>query len=450
MRRIGLLDHMTGANLGDAATQDAVIHNIQKRQPDSEICLFSHDPDRTLERHGISGFPLEPSVGGSHVTVEETELRQEQSSTAARRRAMESTRALLKRVPGARGLYHGLERLRREVPFAGRSLSILRDFDLLVVSGGGQLDDTWGGCWQAPFNLLRWSALARLRGTRLVYLSVGAGPLREALSRKFAVRALRLAGFRSFRDQESADLVERLGVPGPNPVFPDLAHSYPIDLETSADWPVDHPLDVGIGPFPYMNPRLYPEKDASQYASYLAAMASFAEWLVDHGHRARFLCGDVDQDTEVMSDIRTVLVDRDRARVAEQLLQTPIATVENLLDEIAKTDVVLSSRFHGVLFAQLLNKPVIAASYHQKIDSLMADVGQAEQSMPIGALEVDPMIRCLQEISLEGEAIKQRIHARVTERRQSLEALYDGIFGEVSVGTAADATHRTGSKSTPD
>jgi polysaccharide pyruvyl transferase WcaK-like protein len=363
---------------------------------------------------------------------------------------MQSTRALIKRVPGARGLYHGLEWLQREVPFAGRSFSTLRDFDLLVVSGGGQLDDTWGGCWQAPFNLLRWSALARARGTRLVYLSVGAGPLRDALSRKFAVRALRLAGFRSFRDRESADLVERLGVPGPNPVFPDLAHSYPIDLESPADWPEGGQLDVGIGPFPYMNPRLYPEKDASQYAGYLDAMAKFAEWLVEHGHRVRFLCGDVDQDTEVMSDIRNALVDKGRARVAEQLIQAPIATVKDLLGEIAKTDVVLSSRFHGVLFSQLLNKPAIAASYHQKIDSLMADVGQAEQSLPIGALEVDQLIRCLQEVSLKGEAIKQRIHSRVTERRRSLEQLYDGIFGEVSVGTPADSTKRTGSKSTSD
>lgn len=347
---------------------------------------------------------------------------------------MQSTRALIKQVPGARGLYHGLEWLKREVPFAGRSFSTLRDFDLLVVSGGGQLDDTWGGCWQAPFNLLRWSALARARGIRLAYLSVGAGPLRESLSRKFAVRALRLADFRSFRDQESADLVERLGVPGPNPVFPDLAHSYPIALEASRDWPAGGQLDVGVGPFPYMNPRLYPEKDASQYAGYLDAMARFTEWLVGHGHRVRFLCGDVDQDTEVMSDIRNTLVDRGRARVAEQLIQGPIATVKDLLDEIAKTDVVLSSRFHGVLFSQLLNKPVIAASYHQKIDSLMADVGQAEQSMPIGALEVEQLIRCLQEISLEGEAIQQRIHSRVAERRRSLEQLYDGVFGEAPTG----------------
>jgi hypothetical protein len=36
-RKIGLLNHMGGGNLGDDATQDAVIENIKRRWPEAVI-----------------------------------------------------------------------------------------------------------------------------------------------------------------------------------------------------------------------------------------------------------------------------------------------------------------------------------------------------------------------------------------------------------------------------
>lgn len=47
------------------------------------------------------------------------------------------------------------------------------------------------------------------------------------------------------------------------------------------------------------------------------------------------------------------------------------------------TEIVVTSRFHGVLLSQLHEKPVLAISYHKKIDCLMDDTGQGDFVVPI-------------------------------------------------------------------
>lgn len=57
------------------------------------------------------------------------------------------------------------------------AFAFLEDVNLLIVSGGGQLDDYWGGAWHHPYTLLMWGLLARLRNVPYKFISVGAGPL---------------------------------------------------------------------------------------------------------------------------------------------------------------------------------------------------------------------------------------------------------------------------------
>jgi len=39
---------------------------------------------------------------------------------------------------------------------------IIRTFDILIISGGGQLLDSWGGPWKYPYTILKWVLLAKL------------------------------------------------------------------------------------------------------------------------------------------------------------------------------------------------------------------------------------------------------------------------------------------------
>ena len=65
--------------------------------------------------------------------------------------------------------------LREEAREYVRAWRTLEDEDLLIVPGTGLLTDAWALSRWGPYGLLRWSLVARLRGCRVILLSVGAG-----------------------------------------------------------------------------------------------------------------------------------------------------------------------------------------------------------------------------------------------------------------------------------
>ncbi len=50
-------------------------------------------------------------------------------------------------------------------------------------------------------------------------------------------------------------------------------------------------------------------------------------------------------------------------------------TVEELLRQLRETDAVISPRFHNLVLALMLDKPVIALSDLPKVTALLADLG---------------------------------------------------------------------------
>lgn len=449
-RRIAFLDHMGLGNLGDAATQDAIIHHVRSRNPEAELCLVSLDPVDSARRHGLLSYAIASSIS---VEVAEPPQASPQGSSAsrspdapggdegelpARRDAEDEGDAA---SPGAiRRLKRALQRVplfdralgwlwwaRREAAFLSRCRERLRDVDTLVISGGGQIDDSWGGPMGAPLNLLRWTGVARTTGTRIVYLCVGAGPLDHRSSRWMTRVALLGARVRTFRDEPSRRFVEKLGVRRNLQVYPDLAHGLPVDEPSRRQEGRSEQLIVGLGPIPYMSPDWWTERDAERYRIYVDTLADFAVWLHEHSHGIRFILGEVFMDGAVTADLRQAIAARLPA-AAEAIPPVEIETVADLVSAIQETDVVVSSRFHGVLLSQRLGRPVIAVSYHQKIDTLMQDMGQGDCVLPIDDFGVDQLIAALGRIREHLPELQATLDANARERADRLERLYDEVF----------------------
>lgn len=457
MSKIGLFDHMGWGNLGDAATQDAVIRALKLRRSDAQIVLFSLNPEDSASRHGLPALPINSSgtpasakpigaVADPEAPAGHAETPAGHAETAAPDSAiLEWLRRSKERFRGVRGfdlLAVAQWRARRQLTFLARSYRRLQGFDTLVISGGGQMDDTWGGPMAAPLNLLTWAVLARATKTRLVFLSVGAGPLRSSLSRTLVKQALSRADFRSYRDEESRRFVLGLGLgaAATDAVYPDLAFSLPIDPGPLAVVPAEPPV-VGIGPIPYMDPRFWPQPAPASYQNYVEQLARFVVWLVTRGHPVRFLLGEIHMDKAAVHDIREAATRRVSSASADLIVEAPIASVGDLMAELAKTDIVVSSRFHGVLLAQALARPVIALSYHQKIDSLMRDMGQGDHRLPIDGFDSEALTRVFLRVEAGLPEIKARLIARAREHREALSRVYDQIFSAgVSAGPAPEAS----------
>ena len=197
VKKIGLLGPYGYGNLGDAAIQQAMIQHIRCYHPDAEVYGFSLNPRDTERRHGIPSYSIS--------------------------REFETPEWVKRHVPQkvrdnsvVRWLVRIAVKLPAEFVLTAKAIRALRGFDLLIVSGGGQLDDYWGGPWWHPYTLLKFAVIARLAKIEYVFVSVGAGPLDASLSRFFVRKALSLASYRSYRDEDSKRFIQRIGFANDN------------------------------------------------------------------------------------------------------------------------------------------------------------------------------------------------------------------------------------------
>ena len=163
--RILLLHHTGGGNLGDQASVDAVICNIRRRWPGSVIGLLSMNPGETEGIHGVPSYPLRT------YTWEVGYASASRNANSARKCHLmgwlRTTRIPVVRLPRA---------ICREVAFFIRALRTVGHFDLLIISGGGQLTGK-SGPWGFPYSIMIWVFLAKSIGRQCILLNVGAGPL---------------------------------------------------------------------------------------------------------------------------------------------------------------------------------------------------------------------------------------------------------------------------------
>jgi polysaccharide pyruvyl transferase WcaK-like protein len=418
---IGLLAHMGYGNLGDAAIQDAVIANIQRRLPDVRLVGFSLIPDDTANRHGIPCYPIKwwyPRLGATAPRAGEGTSRTGSVASAVKR--LRLVRAWLKPVAD----------LAREALFWLRSYRRLRRLDVLVISGSGQLGEHWRGPWAHPYTIFKFAVLAKLARTKLYFLNVGAGPLEHPLSRFFIRWAVRLGDYRSFRDQDSQELVRSLGVDVETHVYPDPVYSLDVAAQLAAGRNGSPRPVVGLNPIGFCDPRLWYRKDEPAYRDYLDKMTAFSAWLLEQGYDLRVFTNELSVDRYAIEDLRARLQAGLSAPevVLDRVFGRPSETVKDVLQEMAGFDFIVTSKFHGIVFSHILRKPVIALSYHRKMDVAMNALGQGRFCADVGRFEVGWLIEALRALVSHRDGIRSRCGAAVEANAARLSQQFDGLF----------------------
>jgi polysaccharide pyruvyl transferase WcaK-like protein len=417
MGRVGLMGPYGYGNLGDDAFLGAMIQNIRERHPDTVLLGFALDPVDTERRHGITCYPL------SRMTWQEAQTGGN-PFTRLLRRMRTSDRPLVRRIERVVG--RGVA----ELGMLRRSYQALEGLDALIACGSGQIQDYWagGGPMSYPYTMLRWAVLARLRGAKFVVVSVGAGPVDHRLSKVFFRWALRLASYRSYRDEWSRTFVEHeIGMPPGDAVYPDLAFSFHLPVEqppsgTAAD---DTPV-VGIGPIGYYHDRAWPESDPARWAAYLDMMATLTQHVLDAGNRIVFLKGEALHDQPIVDELVAELAARG-VDLTDRCLDLPIGTIDELLTALSACDAVVAARFHNVLLSYVIGRPVLSASYQAKIEALMAEFGQADFVVPIGDATAPDMIERFDRLVAQPD-VSGHLSSIVADMRKELHDQYDELF----------------------
>ena len=406
IKKVSFFGNFGTQNLGNECTLQAAVYNVRKYLPDVEVsCICSDDQD-TRDRHNIPAFPMRTQNA----------------------RKVKYKWVFNRKTPIIKYLRRIFIRIPMEIFEWVTAFETLKGTDMLVMTGTGMLGDFGIGPFELHYEILKWTTLAKLRRSRILFLCVGGGPIDHRISRLFIKTALSLADYRSYRNYFSKQYMENIGFDtSSDSIYPDLAFSLPTDAMIDPKDTATTKQVIGVGLMEYYGRSCSRLQGETIYQNYMTKLVTFVEWLLRNKYVVRLLIGDVLYDKRVKQDIITSLEQRGVTYEKGQVIDEPVHSVEALVAQIGKTDMLIGTRFHNILLALKLCKPVVAISYHAKIDSLMSDFGLGAYCQNIDDFNADKLIEQFLELRDDGNVVPF-LKRKVDEYQTALASQYSLIF----------------------
>ena len=375
-------------NLGNEGSLAAMLDALRARMPAARFAALGVDPGAVAREHRIEAI----AIGGGRP---------------------------------ASALASGLDRLLLGVPHRlgnwVHALRQLRRFDLMIIPGTGILDDFSTGPWGVPYSLWRWSVCARLTGTGIAMVSIGAGPIVHPLSRVFMKAAARLAAYRSFRDRQSRDYMLGIGFDAAqDPVCPDLAFGQaappPADPRPSSGR-----LIVVLGVMTYLGWANRETQGSGIYGRYIATLARFVDWLLAQGHDVRLVTGET-ADERAVGDLLVAIGGGAVPAPGGSVSWTPVHDLAEVSGRMRDADIVVATRFHNVICALRVGVPVLALGYAGKHDALLGEMGLGAFQQHVEKIDLDRLKAQFTELAGRRETLRGAIRSKVAQYRAELTA----------------------------
>jgi polysaccharide pyruvyl transferase WcaK-like protein len=395
-------------NFGNEATLQAIHRSLCRLLPDADFtCVCTH-PTAATAMHNIRALPIRPSA----ITA-----------WTPKNRVARWLRKVMFGIPS--------ELYRWWVIFRA-----LKGVDALIIPGTGLLTDTRGLLNWGPYGLFQWVVTAKLSGCKLLFVSVGVGPLYGYFGRLLTKSALSLADFRSYRDVSSREYLKSIRFSSNrDSVYPDLVFSLPshphpsITCNNSTGRRI-----IGLGLMHHGEMYGDNKPDSIAYQQYLECLVKFVSWALCNDYDIRLLIGEL---SDPVSEFANLLEKRLPLYNSSRVNKNPITSVDDLQLQFADMHLVVATRFHNVLFALLEQRPTIAISFHDKCSSLMDAMGLSTYCMQINTIDHNEITELVLSIEANYDNIKNSIANRSAEMRGALEEQYTAVARTVRERAAA-------------
>jgi polysaccharide pyruvyl transferase WcaK-like protein len=402
-KKIAFFGHFGWGNFGNESTLQAMLCYLRRLAPNSEFKCICTGPETVATDHKID------AVRSRDIIVKAWTLNNPVSRL---------TRKLVIGIPSE--FYRWL-----------KGVKTLWRADAMMVPGTGVLTDAYTMLDWGPYEMLRWSVTAKLCRCKLFFVSVGAGPIYSSIGRFCVKRALSLADFRSYRDESTLRYLNDIGFPaGNDPVYPDLAFSLPRNVMPHGCEPERRRV-VGLGLMEYAGKYSVEKPTSAVYSAYLETLVEFVKWLLTRDYSVRLLIGDL-VDVPVTREFKSLLKKCLTTHEVERIIDEPVKSVADLLEQLAETDIVVATRFHNVLLSLVLDKPVLGISFHHKCSSLMRQMGMSEFCQDINYLNAGRLIEQFCDLEKNAVRLKPLIKQKTEEFRSALDKQYKLIVNELN------------------
>jgi polysaccharide pyruvyl transferase WcaK-like protein len=111
----------------------------------------------------------------------------------------------------------------------------------------------------------------------------------------------------------------------------------------------------------------------------------------------------------------------------------PVNSVEGLLDQMGTFDYVVTCRFHGVVLAHILNKPILAISHHPKVANLMEQLGLEQYCVDIQTYDPGDLANRFKALADHDREVRQSLAASLVANRLKVASQFDQLFSSVDV-----------------
>lgn len=430
--RIAIMGHVGVGNMGDEAITGAVVGRLREFAPGASLVAFSLNPRDTAARHAVESQPLR--LYTERLLHDPPPDFSWEKTYAAKSKPSDETAprytglgALIRKIPWLKAVLRPLVVVARWIALAGqviafdfRSYRRLKGVTLMLWAGSGQISDYVDGIGY-PLVILRWVILARLRGAKVAFASAGAGPVTIPLSRICFGLALKLAHYRSFRDPYSMDEARSLGAPEPNLFIRDFAWSHPL-LAALPPKPANPVPWVGINPLPFFGGEYWHILDSGVYDRYVDAHAKLVIGLLRNGRRVTLFPSNIRVDPRSVRRI----VDR-VAELAPELtdrleLDSTLQDVPGVFEAARRYDVVVGTRYHGVLLALACGTPTVGVIYHKKTQQVAEHIGTGRWCVPAGEATGEQLLAATEDLIANLTAATATVESR---RRIDVEPLFE-------------------------
>jgi polysaccharide pyruvyl transferase WcaK-like protein len=371
---------------------EAILNYLRNDQPDAVVDAMCTGPERVNDQYGIDAIPL-----FWHHKFNQTS--------------------------GVSGT--ALKAIGKAVDTV-RTASWTRHHDVVIVPGAGILEASLPMLPRGfPYSMFVLSASGRVFGTKVAFVSVGAGAVHQRITRWLFNSAARLAYYRSYRDPGAWEAMRARGLDtSSDNVYPDLAFAIP-----GPEFDPGQPDAVGVGVMDYFGTNDERDQADEIHAAYVAAMKRLVTWLVDNGRTVRLLVGDTNgSDDSVVEEIVADLGASRPDLPPERVTTEPVSTFADVMKVMQPLGSVIAIRYHNLICALKLSKPTISISYSPKHDVLMADMGLPEFCQDVNSIDQDRLIELFGDMERRSAELQETMR----ERNRAKTELLDNQFAELS------------------
>jgi polysaccharide pyruvyl transferase WcaK-like protein len=192
-------------------------------------------------------------------------------------------------------------------------------------------------------------------------------------------------------------------------------------------------MTIGVGVMDYHGWAKGDGRGDAISENYTSKLASYVSWLLEQRFNVRLLTGDL-RDAQAVTKVLAKVSASGAEMLPERIASRQSSSLHDLMTEIAQTDFVVVSRYHNVVCALKLDKPVISLGYNKKNDYLLAQFRQESYCQHIETFDVEELKRKTREIADSVDTVRTQIAKTNLSLQQKLteqeEMLLEKVIGK--------------------